>query len=239
MSLLDAIEPTWPPESDFEVGPFKLRNGAGGGKRVSAASLMASIATSADIAAAEKAMDDMGQTPLFSLKPDQDDFDAQLDARGYLKVDATRGYDQNVAALTTTPVPPVTAFDIWEPLAIMEDIWAEGGIGPQRLAVMDRVTAPKTAIFGRIDAKPAGSAFVALHKDVAMLHALEIRQEHRRKGLARWMVIAAAHWAKSQGAAKLGLLVTEANQGANALYRSMGFTAHPGYHYRILEKAQR
>ena len=53
-------------------------------------------------------------------------------------------------------------------------LWAEGGIGPARLAVMDRVTLPKTAILGRTGDRAAGVAFVAATGDCAMLHALEV-----------------------------------------------------------------
>ena len=35
--LFAALEATWPPASSQRLGPFRLRDGAGGGKRVSAA----------------------------------------------------------------------------------------------------------------------------------------------------------------------------------------------------------
>ncbi|MGX9356318.1 GNAT family N-acetyltransferase [Roseobacteraceae bacterium S113] len=236
MSLLDAIGPTWPALHERRDGAFVLREGAGGGKRVSAASLVGELSTEAQLDAAEAAMRAMGQAPMFSLARAETEFDAILDARGYAMVDPTRIYHQPTANLTGTPVPRVTAFAIWEPLAIMEDIWAAGGIGPARLAVMHRAAGPKTGILGRITDKPAGAAFVGTHAGVAMVHALEVAEAHRRKGLARWMMIAAAHWAQAQGCETLALLVTEANAPANALYRAMGFEAQPGYHYRVLQE---
>ncbi|MCH2165790.1 MAG: GNAT family N-acetyltransferase [Marinovum sp.] len=236
MPLFDAIEPTWPALTTWEHGPFVLRDGAGGGKRVSAASLVTETATDTEIKDAAEAMHDLGHAPMFSLRPDQIAFDAQLAALGYAAVDPTWCYAQQVAFLTNTPLPRVTAFAIWEPLAIMEDIWAKGGIGPARLAVMHRVKGPKTGILGRCDDKPAGTAFVAIHDDIAMIHALEVDPRFRRRGAGRWIMIAAGHWAAQHGATRLGLLVTEANEPANALYRSMGFVAEPGYHYRVLKE---
>lgn len=237
MSWRAALEATWPPRDKWRDGPFMLRDGAGGGKRVSAASLETdTLPSQAELDTAEQAMRDMRQAPLFSLTPEQFLFDALLADRGYAKVDATRLYTAPVSSLTEVPVPRVTVFEIWEPLAIMEDLWAAGGIGPARLAVMHRVAGAKTALFGRIDSQPAGAGFVAQHETTAMLHALEIDPTHRRKGLARWMIIAAAHWAKSKGCTELSLLVTEANDPANALYQSMGFHPSPGYHYRVLQE---
>lgn len=237
MTPLDALAPTWPARRSWRAGPFTLRDGAGGGKRVSAATLDTdALPDAAALARAEAEMRAIDQTPLFSLTPDQGDFDAMLAARGYARVDPTRLYQAPVRHLTQQGVPRVTVFEIWEPLAIMEDIWAAGGIGPARLDVMRRVTGPKTGLFGRIDAKPAGAGFVAAQGQTAMLHALEIAPAHRRKGLARWMVIAAAHWAAKQACETLALLVTEANAPANALYQGMGFAAAPGYHYRQLEE---
>jgi len=61
----DAIDATWAP-ADFKAsGPFQLRAGKGGGKRVSAASLAAPTASADDIKSASEAMKEMGQTPLF------------------------------------------------------------------------------------------------------------------------------------------------------------------------------
>ncbi|WP_425040722.1 GNAT family N-acetyltransferase [Primorskyibacter sp. S187A] len=237
MTLLDAIEPTWPARRRFSDGPFVLRDGAGGGKRVSAASLTDTrLPTDAELAKAEAKMREMGQTPMFSLAPDQQEFDAALAARGYQVVDPTRVYHLPVEGFAGQQVPRVTAFAVWEPLAIMEDIWAEGGIGPARVAIMHRAKGAKTGILGRRDDTPAGAAFVALHGDVAMLHALEVRARFRRRGLGRWMVVAAAQWAATQGARTLCLLVTDANAPANALYQAMGFLAQPGYHYRVLQE---
>jgi len=65
-----------------------------------------------------------------------------------------------------------------------------------------------------------------------MIHALAILPEMRRMGLARAMIHEAARWAAENGAQRMMLVVTEANDGANALYRVLGMKRRSGYHYR-------
>ena len=101
-------------------------------------------------------------------------------------------YAAPAAALASEPPPPVTTFEVWPPLAIQAEIWAAGGIGPARLAVMERAAGPKTTILGRCADRPAATAYVAVHGTVAMLHALEVADRFRRRGLGRHIMRAAA-----------------------------------------------
>jgi GNAT superfamily N-acetyltransferase len=140
-----------------------------------------------------------------------------------------------VAETAAMAAPPerLTAFVVdWPPLEVLREIWAEGGIGPGRVAVMDRVQGPKCALMGRAEDRPAAAAFVACDGPVAMLHALEVRPPLRRQGTARHLMRAAALWARGAGATWLALLVTEANRPAGALYASLGMQAVGSYHYR-------
>lgn len=229
--ILDVCEATWPPARMWAQDGWILRDGAGGGKRVSAATR---ADPGARIEAAEEAMRGMGQTPLFMLRAGEEDLDAALEARSYRLVDPVTMYAGPLSRLTDTPIPRVTAFAIWEPLAIMKEIWAQGGIGPARLAVMERA-ACKTAIFGRWNERPAGVAFAAVHGGTCMVHAVEVVPEQRRNGLAAWMMRRAAFWAAEQGADTMAVLCTKANTGANALYLSLGLDVVGEYHYRIQE----
>ncbi len=215
-----------------DVGPFALRDGDGGGQRVSAATLREAGAPGPDeqaLCAAEQAMD----RPLFMIRDSDTALDAALQARGYAIKDPVTLYTCAPASLADRPIPRVTTFCIWEPLQIMADIWAEGGIDAARLRVMHRAAGPKTGILGRIDDQPAAAAFVAIHDGIAMLHALEVRAAHRRKGLAAWVMRQSAIWAADQGARTLSVLVTTANEPANALYASLGMTPAATYHYRV------
>ncbi len=153
-----------------------------------------------------------GQAPLFMLREGEDDLDAELADRGYALVDPVNMYVCLTARLTDIPLPRVTAFVIWEPLAIMEEIWAQGGIGPGRLAVMARAR-HKTAIFGRCNERPGGVAFAAVHDGACMVHAVEVLPQQRRNGLAAWMMRKAAFWAAEQGAANMAVLCTKGERG--------------------------
>jgi len=235
--LVPVIAATWPARTVRQVGPFTVQAGAGGGQRVSAARLTdaaAQDATEAEIEAAITALGALDQPPLFMVLGHQTALDARLAARGLHLRDTTHAMTVPCAALAAVP-PPVTCFATWPPLAIQAEIWAAGGIGPARLAVMDRAAGPKMSFFGRISDKPAGTAFAAIHERTAMLHALEIAPAHRRKGLGETMMRAAADWAQAEGAETFAVLVTGENQPAQGLYASLGFQAVGQYHYRSLQ----
>ncbi|MCG7521063.1 GNAT family N-acetyltransferase [Ruegeria sp. Ofav3-42] len=229
----DIVDGTWPAARYETLGPFRLRQGLGGGSRVSAANALGP-ATEAQLRAAEEAMRAMGQRPIICLRPKDEMLDQQLADRGYDILDPVNIYECPVQRLTDTPIPRVTAFTIWSPLAIMKEIWAQGGIGPERLAVMDRAQGPKTGILLRRSDQPAGTGFVAIHDKVAMVHALEILPEHRRQGLGQWAMRAAAFWAQDNGAETLSVICTKANDGANGLYHALGMAITGEYHYRQL-----
>jgi GNAT superfamily N-acetyltransferase len=228
--LFEALEATWPAEAVIRQGPWCLRDGQGGGKRVSAATASALVGP-AEIARAAAAMRGMGQRPLFMIRADDAALDADLAALGYEMLDPTNILVCPVSRLTDVPLPRVTAFTIWEPLAIMREIWVAGGVGPERLAVMARAKT-KTALFARHRDKPAGVGFVGLSGRIAMVHAVEVLPPQRRQGVAAWIMRAAAFWAQAQGAETLAVLATQANTGAGALYSALGFVKVGQYHYR-------
>ena len=229
--LNDAMEPTWPAATTHRLGPWLLRRGDGGGKRVSAASALGDVGPG-DLARAEMAMADMGQAPLFVIRPADQALDLLLDRAGYSVVDPVLLYAMPCAPLASLPLPTLAAFPHWPPLEIARLVWAEGGIGPARMAVMDRVSLPKTVLLGRVANRSAGAAFVAANHGVAFLHALEVRPTLRRMGLGRHMMIAAARWAASMGCTDLALAVTTANLAARQLYASLGMAVAGQYHYR-------
>ena len=226
-TLAEVMEATWPPLSRRTLGPFTLRDGAGGGKRVSAASLDGPF-TETDLASLEAAMAE----PLMLVRAGDNALDAALDARGWRIVDPVVAYAAPVAQLAAD-LPFLTAFAHWPPLEIARSIWAEGGIGPARIAVMNRVIGPKAALLGRIDDRSAGVAFVACHGTDAMIHALDVREGHRRQGLGKNLLHAAANWAAEQGATRLSLVVTRQNTAARALYARLGMEVVGQYHYRM------
>lgn len=225
-TLAAVMEATWPPARHWQAGPFRMRDGAGGGKRVSAASLEGPW-DEGDLAALE-AMPE----PLVLIRDTDTALDVALAAKGWQIIDPVIAYSAPVVDLQAD-LPPLSAFPHWPPLHIARSLWDEGGIGPARLGVMDRVTGPKTAVLSRLGDRPAGVAFAALHGDTAMLHALEVRPALRRQGVGEILLRAAANWAAAEGADQLSLVVTARNTAARALYSRIGMQAVGQYHYRM------
>ncbi|RKF14797.1 GNAT family N-acetyltransferase [Roseovarius spongiae] len=229
--LFDVLEHTWPAAGMRPLGPWLIRDGRGGGKRVSAATAR-TPARAEELPAAEAAMRALGELPRFMIRPGEETLDSMLEAAGYRVIDPVVIYNAPIATLTQERPPRIATFDIWEPMAIQRDIWAAGGIGPARLAVMQRVQGPKTALFGRDASRPAATGFVAAHAGAAMVHALEVLPAHRRHGLGRRLMTHAAFWAAARGAAQLAVACTTANAAACALYAGLGMTPAAHYHYR-------
>lgn len=228
-ALFAAIDATWPAAGETVLPGWRLRRGDGGGKRVSAAS-----ATVADpgLAVLEAGQAALGQPPLVMIRPGEAALDARLDAAGYRIIDPVTIWLAPIEVLAIPP-KPVRAFHVdWPPLEAQREIWAEGGIGAARLAVMARVAGPKSAILGRTQDRPAGTAFAAVAGDIAMLHALEVTPTRRRQGAARDIVAGAAIWARARGASWFATLVTVANGPSTALFRGLGMVAVARYHYR-------
>ena len=224
--LFAALEATWPPLSSTRLGPFRLRDGAGGGKRVSAAVLEGAFDDAA-FAKAEAQMD----RPLFQLRQGQGSFDQILAARGYRVLDPTVLFAAPIEQIAEKP-RPVSLLTAWPPLAMQRQVWADGGVGAARIAVMERACDPKEGFVARFKNRVAGAGFVAVHDGVAMLHALQIEPEFRRQGVARYMVRGMAHWAMQQGASTFALAVTQDNTSARDLYSALGLTEVDAYHYR-------
>ncbi|SFR01801.1 GNAT family N-acetyltransferase [Poseidonocella sedimentorum] len=236
---LEAMEATWPPARTETHAPITLRDGQGGGKRVSAASVAGAGALAPEaLRAAEDHMRARAQAPLFMITPNQRALDAQLEAEGYGIVDPVHLYGAPVAALAGLDPGAHPITDAEAPLAIMSEIWAEDGVGASRRAVMARTGGPRSHLLTRHGDRAAGVGFIAAHGEIAMIHALYVRPIFRRKGQARALLRHAALWARERGAARIGLAVTRANGPANALYRALGMETVGGYHYRLRDAAR-
>ncbi len=234
--LHHVLDRTWPAASTQKSLGWTIREGKQGGNRVSSATGVFGL--NPEIKVAEKAMFALNQTPIFMIRHGDETLDAALANLGYEIRDQTTLYAANINALTGKPATFMSAFPTWPPLAITTDLWAEGGIGPARVAVMERVTGPKTSILGRTDNRASAAAFVAIERKIAMLHALEVTPVMRRKGVGRNILRAAAHWAQENGAQHFSLAVTAANLPANALYSEIGMTVVGKYHYRVKKKQE-
>ena len=229
--LSEVCEATWPPASRQHLGAWTVREGQGGGNRVSAATEDWPV-TDADLPAAEKAMRALGQEPLFQIRTGEEKLDALLDAHGYIVTDPVNLYAIPVAELLNDPLPPGAVYTMWPPLELMRELWAEGGVGEARQAVMERAPEPKAGILVRVGDYPGGAGFVGLYDGIAMVHALHVVPAQRRQGAGTLMLRAAAQWAAENGADVLSLIVTQGNHAANPLYANLGMRLVGHYHYR-------
>jgi GNAT superfamily N-acetyltransferase len=219
--LFRVLEATWRAASLREDAGWTLREGAGGGSRVSAG-------TAGPGARAQ------GAPPLVQVRPWDGALDAELAALGY------RAFDESVLYLASAEriagaMPHASVYWSAERLAVMEEIWQAGGTSPARLGVMDRAPGPKTFLLCRAGDRAAGTGFAVIAEGVAMVHAIEVLAELRRKGVARLLMRGAASWAAQNGAGWLALAVTAANAEARALYESLGMEEAARYHYRTRE----
>ncbi len=229
-AIFDAIDATWSPSEIRSVGDWVLRKGNGGGSRVSAAGYTGAPDGPFDIDQAVSGMASFNQRPLFMLRDKDVQLDETLASLGYNVLTPVRilGGDVTVAMgeLGKFAIPCATR------LAIQEEIWLAGEIGPQRWAVMDRVTAPKSFLLARSASNATATGFAAVHNGIGMLHALEVRHDSRRQGYGDVLTRAAATWCFDNGAKTFAVLVTRANLAAIELYERLGMADLGAYHYR-------
>ncbi len=73
---------------------------------------------------------------------------------------------------------------------------------------------------------------VALDGPDSFLYDVVVHPDHRGRGIGRAFCTAALWWSAQTGARSMALQVLESNTAARALYASLGFADHHGYHYR-------
>lgn len=233
VALFQAIDSTWPARAKYTKGIWTLREGKGAGQRVSAATTT-SNACKEDVTQAASSMKEMGQNPLFMVRGEQTELDQLLAGLGYQAVDPVDVLMMRSADLAEYKKSALQVIFTQEPLAILAEIWRGGGIDAPRLEVMCRAPDPKTCLFSRYDNHPAGAGFLGCHNNIAMVHAVEILERARRKGVAEAMMRGAAWWALQQGIEWFACLATSENLPAQRLYRKMGMEVVTQYHYRKL-----
>ncbi|MCC6303923.1 MAG: GNAT family N-acetyltransferase [Rhodobacteraceae bacterium] len=228
--LAAALEATWPAAACHAVGPFTFRDGAGGGRRVSAATA-AREPTAAELASALAAFAAAGRPALFRLGPGEEALDRALAGHGLARADPTLLLVAPVAAVAA-PAPGLEALAADAPTPALAALWDAGGTGRERLAVMARAAGPRVALLARAGEAAAGAAFVACDGEVAMLHALTVAPACRRLGIATAILRGAAGWAAGQGATAIAVATVEANGPARALFAALGFAVAGRYWYR-------
>jgi len=229
--LYETVDATWPAAAFGRAGPWLIRDGRGGGKRVSAATLESDFFPP-DIAVGEVAMSALGQTPLFMVRQNEDDLDRALEHQGYSIIDPVSLYACQVGALTMNRFTAGGGTTQWPPTGVAKEIWAKGDIGPGRLEVMNRAKGEKSVILAQINGATVGVGFAAIAAGIAMVHAIEVTPGLRRRGVGTTILHLAADWATKNGCDYVSLVVTDANRPANALYSKLGMSLIGSYHYR-------
>lgn len=189
----------------------------------------------AAIAAAEEFYRSRGRPVIFSL----DDaapawLDADLDARGYAAVDPTIVMSRPLDGAWPPPAHAVTLADA--PSRGWADRWweVEPRGGAAELAVATRILrgVPSTyaAIGGGV---PDAVGRLTVTDGWGGIYCMAVREDARRRGLGRAILLALLDAARGDGAHHAYLTVVAANAPARALYAGMGFTEVGGYHYRV------
>jgi GNAT superfamily N-acetyltransferase len=229
MDLFDAIDATWAPFAIHNHQGWLIREGCGGGQRVSAATIL-SKTNDANVSSAVAKMRALGQNSLFMVRGSDSQLDHELETSGYRIVDPVivlAAPAHNI--FTTAPANIYPISQLTSPNEAAKDIWARGGIGPARLNIMARVNCPKSILV----ADNMGVTFVAMHKGIAMIHAVEVAKAHRRKGVANALMYRAIQWAKEQGSQWVSVLTVRENIPAITLYENLGMKKAATYHYRL------
>ena len=223
--VMAAIKATWPSAEIRRVGPFDVPMDRDGTRRSQAARLVGVDASEAEIAAVEAARPG---GVIGTLEGDA--IEATLERLGH----APEGHSllmAGPAAPLAGPLPVMTGFAHWPPLAICGRLWDETGNDAARRAPMERAPHPKTAVIVRAEDRPAGILFAAVDGDCAALHAVATLPEMRRKGVGMTGMRHAARWAAGHGADWIVLPVEATNAPAVALYRSAGLSPVGAYRY--------
>ena len=74
--------------------------------------------------------------------------------------------------------------------------------------------------------------------DFVGIQCMVTEPDARRRGAAKAVLGAIAHWAQQGGSPSLYLGVVEANAAARSLYSRLGFETHHTYWYRTASRAR-
>lgn len=230
----EAIEATWPPAETVMLGDWRIRRGRHGGRRCGSVKPSGNPGMALDDALARIT----GQFVIWDepayvqLPQGMDSLDAALAARGWTKEGDSHVLAAEAASLADHGIGGRMVIRVSAPLAALDELWDDGGIGPARRAVMARAPEPKIVLLARESDRAAGALFIGCHGDLAVPHALQVGRAFRQRGLGRALMIAGARWAVENGARTIALSVDTGNDAALALYRGCGFAACGRYHYR-------
>ena len=162
--------------------------------------------------------------------------DAELDARGWSRVDRTLVL---VTDLRRLPEPPGPAGgDVLDVAAEPDDGWLSlyryrgGGLPPVAREVL-LAAAHQDFLTLRREGRPVACGRVAVARGWAGVTAMQVDGSVRRQGLGGLVLAHLLARGRSLGARWGYLQVSADNTAGRALYASAGFVEHHGYHYRL------
>lgn len=100
-------------------------------------------------------------------------------------------------------------------------------------ALLGAFAVPAAGIVVYRDSQPAASGLMAIADGIVVTGNVVTDPTRRREGLASAMMRTGFAWARATGASWAALNVQANNDGARALYQSLGFSHQYGYRYRI------
>ena len=240
-ATLDAV----PPQQRSEIGPWLMAIDDGTvGRAHSTSALRREIhgTDSTDgLQAVERAYRDAGRTPMFRL-PDLAGMASvreRLGLRGYrcsspTLVQTASGADvaraAQAALSATRPVVDLAAQadEAWCRVFLGEGF--DPVDGASRVTILRRA---RHAVFAsvRIDGRTVASGMCSISHGWASVHGMRTLAPWRGQRLATAILQAMAHHALAQGHARMFLQVEAGNDGAQALYRRLGFVDRWRYDY--------
>jgi N-acetylglutamate synthase len=227
----------WPPHEHERLGDWTLRF-AGGFTRRANSVLPAGdpgVALEVAVARCESAYRARGLVPSFQLREGSV-------AGGLERVLVGRGYLAEYPALVLAgPLPAGVADPRVSHADVPSPEWLEAWLTASRRddpvaaacsrGVLEGVSRPRTFALLREDGRVAATALGTVSPGWLGLSSLGVREDARRRGLARAMLRALAAWGRSLGAERLWLEVEDENAGALSLYRRLGLVRVGGYSY--------
>ncbi|HJV40148.1 GNAT family N-acetyltransferase [Caulobacter sp.] len=233
-TLEPLADDAWPARERARLGGWRLNASSGRSMRINACWPLEAPDRDPEAAldAAEAWFAARGLPPRFKLTDGvfaPADLPERLSRRGYGPVKETlvmigpaEGRDDPAIRLTRAPD---AAFE-----AVFTATAGDPEDGRERLEALSRIPAP--ACFARldIDGAPAAIGAAAVGGGFAGIFGMRTAPDHRRKGLARRVLLALLAEARDLGADRAWLQVEADNAPAIALYAEEGF--EPAYAYR-------
>ena len=169
------------------------------------------------------------------------DLDAQLEARGWSRIDDTRV--MALAALDAIEPVPLPTGLAWQPMALQAFAHAVGQMRGSPLAqsqahaerlALSPVPFRPLAIRRETDGALLACGQSAREADLVGLYDVHTAEASRGQGLAGALCAQLLSEARGEGASRAYLQVEGHNRAARNVYQRLGFADGYAYHYRVL-----